>query len=281
VAILFLLLFVFTLWRRVRSRPVFQQEDAFLLLTFLAILLYAVSPQGFAGGAILKPRLSLYPWLLLIPWLSPGLSPRVKKAATGALALGALLYIGYMTHLYRMHGAKVARYLAALEPVRPNTRIFSLLFERTGPTDYLSHAIGYKALEKGLIDWDNYEAKHSFFPTRFRSSVVFPELGDAVLAPHNYRIKPNLDRIDALYTWKMSPRLILRRRLKRYYERSSKRFHGELYEVRRDGPGVESPNAQPSARRRDGASGGGSGPDLARSRGEQRREQPGGPVGGM
>lgn len=281
VAVLLLLLFLFTLGRKVRRRPLFQQEDVFLLLALLAILLYALSPQGLAGGAVLKPRLSLYPWLLLIPWLSPGFSPAARKAATGVLALGALLYLGYMTHLYRLHGAKVARYLAALEPVRPNTRILALLFERVGPTDSLSHAIGYKALEKGLIDWDNYEAKYSFFPTRFRSTVVFPDIGEAIMVPHNYRIRPNLDRVDAIYTWKMPPNFVLRRRLKRNYTRVSNRFRGELFEIRRDGPGVESPHAAPSARRQDGASGGGPGPDLSRPRRKQPREQPGGPVGGM
>lgn len=241
VAVLFLLLLLFTLGRKVRRRPVFHQEDAFLLLALLAILLYAVSPQGFAGGAVLKPRLSLYPWLLLIPWLSPGLSPRARKAATGALALGALLYLGYMTRLYRLYGGEVAKYLAALEPVRPNTRILPLFFERTGPTDYLSHAIGYKALEKGLIDWDNYEARYSFFPTRFRSSVVFPEMNGVLTAPHTLPIKPNLDRIDAVYTWKMPPDLkLMRKRLRRRYALVSRRFGGELYEIRRDGPGVES-----------------------------------------
>ncbi len=281
VGVLFLVLFLFTLGRKIRRRPFFQQEDVFLLLSLLAILFYAASPQGFAGGAVLKPRLSLYPWLLLIPWLSPGWSPRVVKTAAGALALGVLLYAGFMTYLYRVRGAEIVRYLAALEPVRPNTRIFALLFSRSLQTDVLSHAIGYKALEKGLIDWDNYEAKVSFFPTRFRSSVVFPDLGGAVLVPHSYRIKPNLDRVDALYTWQMPPGQILRRRLKRNYERVSERFGGELYEIQRDGPGIESLHDRPSGRRRDGAPGGGPGPHRARAVRERGRGKPVRPVGGM
>ncbi len=233
VVILFLVLFVLTLRRKVRSRLVFEQEDAFLLLAFLTTLLYAMSPQGLAGGAVLKPRLSLYPWLLLIPWLSPGVSPRVRKAATGALAAGALLYLGYMTHLYRVYGAEVARYLAALDPIRPNTRVLPLFFERTRPTDVLSHAFGYKALEKGLIDWDNYEAKVSFFPTRFRSSVAFPDVQGVFTAPRTFKVQRNLDRIDAVYTWKMPADVSLRNRLNRDYTLVSERFGGELYEIRR------------------------------------------------
>lgn len=242
IAVLFLGLLLAALGRKIWRRPIFQEQDAFLLLAVLAVILYDVSPQGLAGGSLLKPRLSLYPWLLLIPWFSLEPGRTARRAGTAVLALGALVYLGYMTHLYRVRGAEVEQYLAALEPVQPNTRILSLLFERTGPTDALSHAMGYKALEKGLIDWDNYEAHHSFFPTHFRGSVVFPELAGVILAPHTLRIKPNLDHIDAVYTWKMPPGHSFRKRLKRRYNRVSAKFGGELFEIRRDAPGVESPH---------------------------------------
>jgi hypothetical protein len=255
VAVLFLVLLLATLGRKIRRRPFFQERDAFLLLALLAVVLYSVSPQGLAGGSLLKPRLSLYPWLLLIPWFSLELGRTARRTGVALLALGALVYLGYMTHLYRVWGAEVEQYLAALEPVQPNTRILSLRFERKGPTDALSHAMGYKALEKGLIDWDNYEAHHSFFPTRYRSSVVFPELEGVILAPQTLRIKPNLDHIDAVYTWKMPPRHVFRKRLKRRYDRVSARFGGELFEIRRDAPGVESPQAGPYRKRRAGAPG--------------------------
>ncbi|HKI01457.1 MAG TPA: hypothetical protein VKK31_05715 [Thermoanaerobaculia bacterium] len=289
LAILFLLLLVLTLGRHLR-RPVVHQEDAFLLLAILFFVLYIFSPQGLAGGSLLKPRLSLYPYLLLIPWLSPGFSGKVRKAAAATLALAALLYLGNLTYWYRLRGGEVAQFLSALEPIRPNARIATLLFERTGPTDYLSHAIGYKALEKGLVDWDNYEAKHSFFPTRFRGSVVFPDLTGMVAMPRpSLILKPNLHYIDAVYTWKMPPGILLRKRLKRSYQRVSEGFGGELYEIRQDLPGIQSAHARPPRRRRDGPGAGnpGRGPrqDRARPRhgrpGRGQPDAPGGAVVGM
>jgi len=275
LAILFLALLAFTLGRKIRYRPFFRQEDAFLLLACLFFVLYVFSPQGLAGGSLLKPRLSLYPYLLLIPWFSPGLSGWTRKAGTAALALAALLYVGYLTHWYRVRGHEVAQFLSALEPIRPNTRVLPLLFERTGPTDVLSHAMGYMALEKGLVDWDNYEAKVGFFPTRFRDSVAFPYIPGAATAPRKVAVKPNLDHIDAVYTWRMPPGALLRKRLKRSYDRVSERFGGELYEIRRDGPGIESPHARPSRRRRDGLGAGDPGRGPRPDRPRPRRERPG------
>jgi len=285
LGILFLLLLLFTLWRKSRQRPFFRQEDLFLLLALLAFALYLFSPQGLQGGSLMKPRLSLYPYLLLIPWFSLGLSGTVRKAGTAVLALSALLYLGYLTHWYRVRGEEVAQFLSGLDAIQPHSRVMPLLFKRTGGTDILSHAIGYKALEKDLIDWDNYEAHYPFFPTRYRSSVVFPNGTGMVVAPSTVRLKSNLPYVDAIYTWRMPPRgLPFRKRLNKYYERVSEKHGGELYEIRRDAPGIESPHARPPRRRRDGLGGGVPGRGPRPDRPHPRRERPGrrrpGPPGG-
>jgi hypothetical protein len=90
------------------------------------------------------------------------------------------------------------------------------------------------AIEKGLIDWDNYEAKHSFFPTRFRGSVKFPHLAAVITTPRSLRVKINENLIDAVYTWQMPPQMPLRRRLRKSYERVERRLGGELWLRRAD-----------------------------------------------
>ncbi|HEX9944767.1 MAG TPA: hypothetical protein VGG03_22385 [Thermoanaerobaculia bacterium] len=233
LAILFLLLLLLTLWRRTRQRPLFREEDAFLLLALLFTAFYFFSPDGMAGGYLLKQRLSLYPFLLLIPWLSPRLEGRAKGSGAAALALLALLNLGYLLHGYRVRGEEMARYVSGLDLVQPNTRLLALLFQHSWPTDFLAHAAGYTALEKGLIDWDNYEAKTSFFPTRFRDSAAFPDIPGILTDPGSLRVKLNRDRIDAVYTWGMPPDQPLARRLGKHYELTSWTGEGALYEKRR------------------------------------------------
>lgn len=236
IAGLFLVALLLSLWRKARNRALFEREDVFLLLALLGVVLYALSPQGLAGGTVLKPRLSLYPWLLLIPWFSLGLGRTATRATVAVLAAAILCHLAYMTHLYRASGAEVERFLTALRPVRPNTRLLPVLFRTPRPTPFLNHAAGYTALEKGLIDWDNYEAKYSFFPVRFRRSVVYPEVVRLALAPQDLRPKGDVDLIDAVYTWKMPPGHALRKRLRRHYEQVSGHDGGELYEARSHSP---------------------------------------------
>jgi hypothetical protein len=223
---LFLLLLVLTLWRG-RGR---REEHAFLILAALLALLYFTSPEGMAGGFLLKQRLSLYPFLVLLPWLSLRLSGRAETAAAVGLALGALLYLGYLVQGYRELGAQEETFLAGAAPVAPNSRILPLLFERTGPTDFLSHAIDYVALEKGAIDWDNYEAKTTYFSVRFRDSVDFPELRGLPLEPGTYRVRPNVRRVDAVYVWRMPLGHPLGTRLRRSYTLTREDDGGMLFE---------------------------------------------------
>jgi hypothetical protein len=209
---LFLLLLAVSLWRG-RGR---REEHAFLVLAALLTLLYLTSPEGLAGGFLLKQRLSLYPFLVLLPWLTVRLSGRAEAAAAVGLALAALLYLGYLVQGYRELGAREETFLAGIAPLAPNSRVLPLLFERTGPTDFLSHAVDYVALEKGAVDWDNYEARTTYFPVRFRDSVDFPALSGA-RAPGSYRVRPNVRRVDAVYVWRMPLGHPLGMRLRRSY----------------------------------------------------------------
>lgn len=228
-AALCLLLLVLTWWRRERRRPFLRPEDAFLLVAFLGFVLYLVSPEAASGGGLLKQRLGLYPYLLLIPWFAPRLPKWAVRAGTATLVLAAGLHLAGLTHWYRANSGRVTDYLRGLEMVPPNTRILALRFERGPGLDMLSHSASYVAIQKGLIDWENYEARHTFFPTRFRPGIVLPELPGGVTAPAAFPVRRNKDRVDAVYTWKMPADNDLRQRLQRHYRLVSARAGGELY----------------------------------------------------
>lgn len=220
-----------------RRRKLLPREgNAFLLLALFLAVLYFLSPEGMLGGTMIKSRLSLYPWLALIPWLSPGLGERARRAAVGALALVLLLNAGYLVHWYRTLGGEMARYLAGLEPVRPDTRVLPLLFGHNTPAakvNVLGHAVSYAALEKGLVEWDNYEATSSHFPTRFRDSAPPPNTWEIEIRPGFLRTRLWRNRADYVYTWQMPPAHPLASRLGRFYELVSVENGGALWERRR------------------------------------------------
>jgi hypothetical protein len=240
VALAFLLLLIITLWRRRLLRP-WREEDAFLLLAAVFTVLYFLSPEGMSGGTMLKNRLCLYPYLILVPWLSPGFGGPTRRIAVGALAVAALLNLGDVTWWYRLLSGEMEGYLAGLDAVRPNTRVLPLLFPHQthgAKVDVLGHAMSYKALERGLVDWDNYEAASTHFPIRFRDTVPWPPIESIEAHPGRLRWTAWRRRAEYVYTWQMSPDRPLNGRLGRFYEpvADAGERGGVLWQLRREPP---------------------------------------------
>lgn len=229
-------LLLLTLSRDRLLRP-WKEENAFLLLAGVFTVIYFVSPEGVSGGTMLKNRLCLYPYLILVPWLAPGLGGWGRRIGVAALAAAALLNLGSVVEWYRLLSGDMAAYLAGLDGVRPNSRVLPLLFAHQAHgsrLDPLNHAIGYKALELGLIDWDNYEATSTHFPTRFRDSAPVPDTGEIEAAPGRLRMKIWKHRADYVYTWKMPPDHPFKGRLERFYQPVSSTGPGVLWERREE-----------------------------------------------
>ena len=234
LALAFLVLLVLTL-RREGVRRSLRGERAFLLLAALFTLLFFVSPEGMSGGTILKPRLCLYPYLILIPWFAPAWGARARRIGIAALVLVALLDLGYVIHKYVLLSARMEAYLAGVATVAPNSRVLPLRFwRRPGDdrVDVLSHAIDYQALELGLVDWDNYEAAVDFFPTAFRASAPPPPIVDIEARPGHLRVRAWSRRTDYVYTWRIPPGQPVVQRLARFFDPVATTGGGVLWKNR-------------------------------------------------
>jgi hypothetical protein len=231
LACIFLVLVGATLLsRRSNGAGGLRRDGAFPLLALVVVALYFFSPDGMGGGNILKPRLSMFPYLVLIPWLAPPLTPRARRLCVAGLALLAFLNLAYVTTVYQKRTGIMEKYLAGLAPVRPNTRVLPLVFWYDASV--LGHAIDYAALEKNLIDWNNFEATGSHFPVVFRASAPPPPYEEIERKPGGLSIEEWKDRADYVYTWRLPQRHPLVRRLAEHYDLISVVGSGALWERR-------------------------------------------------
>ncbi len=213
------------------------EEDGFLLLSLLAVVLFVLSPEGMSGGTLLKNRLSLYPYLLLLPWLRIGKIGR--GAVVGAMVLLTAFQAGKTVQWYRLMQPDVRAFLAATEAIPPDSRVLRLLFSRdtaSPPFGALGHLIGYTAAEKGLLDWDNYEAACGLFPVRFRPEVGKIDTYTMEANPGHVRLSEYRGRVDYVFAWKMPPDSPMALRLRRHYRPLAEIGPGSVY--RRKGRGM-------------------------------------------
>jgi hypothetical protein len=229
--VLSLLFFGLILLTLATRRTLWQPEDGFLLVALLAAAIFFWSPEGMSGGSLLKQRLSLYPFLFLIPWLAPTSGRVLRGVLAGALTLLAAVNLGYVVYWYDVLGREMETYLAGFEKVAPNTRLLPLLFDRgsaavMGP---YGHAAAYVALEKGLIDWDNYAAVTDLFPVRFKTPPERSMIRRIELYPAEFPLAAHLHEIDYVHTWSMPPDAPIARILARKYHLIWADGRGALY----------------------------------------------------
>lgn len=213
-----------------------RREHAFFVLALLFVALLLYGPDGMSGGSMLKPRLALYPYLLLLPWFTRALPPRLRAGLVAALAALAIANTAFQVERYRAISPEIAAYLRPLEKVPPGARVLPLTFERQGGAGLIgiyNHAIGYAALEKGFIEWDNYEAASTLFPTRFRLEVTRPDVYSIEADPAHFPIASHLDAVDYVYTWGLPAEAPVTAALAAYYRPVAAEGAGILFQRRR------------------------------------------------
>ena len=58
-------------------------------------------------------------------------------------------------------------------------------------------------MDKGLIDWDDYQAGFDLFPVRWRDGIVAPSPYPMELAFETYPVELLAPQVDYVYTWAM------------------------------------------------------------------------------
>jgi hypothetical protein len=198
-----------------------REEDAFLLLPLLLVAVYCFAPEGLAGGSNLKSRLALYPFLALLPWLSPRLAATPRATVIGLLTALALVNLGVTWSCYRTLDQRVSDYLRALDPVVPDSHVLPLSWDHDGDcarAGIFTHMLDYAAVEKGLVDWNNYQAMTDYFPVRFKAGIDYPPNFLMEWAPDRLPVEEYRRSTEYVLTWRMPVNGQAHRRILRYYD---------------------------------------------------------------
>src|SRR5437764_6095284 len=156
-------------WKR--RRIVIGERDAFLLLTLIAVAMYLIAPLGVQEGFVLKARLVIFPYVLLLPWLTPRLG---RFAFAVLLAMVAILNVLFIRDGWKRNDKLIAPAVIPIAAAAPLQTIVPLIFDRGSPASLhplLSHAASYGILDRRLVDLADYEASLAFFPVAYRTAV--------------------------------------------------------------------------------------------------------------
>jgi hypothetical protein len=224
LAVAFAVLIVLTLILEKRG-----ERDVFLVLAVLAVVAYLAAPISVQEALVLKARLLIFPYLVILPWLTPRI-PRWPLAIVLALAAAANVF--FIRDAWKRNDKLIAAAVEPLKAATPHRTIVPLVFDRSSPHStlpLLSHAVANGAAERKLVDLGNYEAGLPFFPVQFRAGVQRPPIISIETAPGDYDPNAWADAVEYVYTWKMPADAPLAARLLERYDLAAEHGQARLY----------------------------------------------------
>ncbi len=177
LGILFAILIIYTFLvkkRRLSQNllPSESLEDVFLLLAIIFSSFYFLLPNYISKGDLVTPRLSRYPFLMILPWLTPHLTKSAKYILGTTLTVLISIHFWFSISEYKNFNYGLEEYTAGIPWVEKNKTILPINFSYGGGDAnkigvYL-HAASYYALATGAIELLNYEGIKGYFPLKYK-----------------------------------------------------------------------------------------------------------------
>jgi hypothetical protein len=189
---------------RLRARPVFQEKDALLAVVALFVAATLFAPNETSSGGILKPRLGLMPFLLLIGWFEPlsgatGWLRGARRALCAATLALAAVHLATTVRYQAVASDDLEEYLAAEAEVAPGSRIMPLVwpgpFARAPAERFaigmripnpIAHAADWLGTDRHCANLMNFHAQNENFPILFRHAGTYAERLVRALATADY-----------------------------------------------------------------------------------------------
>ena len=145
------------------------------VIASIGVVLYALLPNGAKGHWFLSERLSLLPWLALLPLCTVQRFRWVQIGWFTTLA-GTFLFLAAMHHAPLKAEMDALNVLA--DRIEPESQIISLSFNSRPPeparAQVFLHAVDRLAVQRNAIDIGNYEGQTNHFQTRVKPELHWP-----------------------------------------------------------------------------------------------------------
>ena len=188
----------------IRKRWRWSEGDAFLLVTFALVAVYARTPAASSGGTMVMERMALFVVLSPLVWIAPRLPRRFEIAVVILFSIVSLLYTGYLARRYRGLSRRVTELVRSADAIGEGTTFVPLVRDVHVHGAYvpvLMHAIDYAAVEKHAVSIANYEAAAGYFPIRFRPGVTPLDTNAVGAAVGETDLTPYLARVPYVFLW--------------------------------------------------------------------------------
>ena len=152
----------------------------FFALVLLYSIVYFLSPDSISGGSLISDRLSLYLFLIFIVWLGTFRYKRWLKTSVVIISILVTLVSLYQKSIkFSEINPYIKDYMSGTELIHKSSTVLPLSYFNHGAClldkvsifyriDPLINAAGYIAAQKNCVEFLNYQAGTTYFPTQWK-----------------------------------------------------------------------------------------------------------------
>ena len=192
-AVLLAIAFVLTCYYRQKHRDLVW-TDSLLVAATAQFILYLLAPAAAAGVGLFNARMILFPLLTFVLWIA--IQPYKKiwtVLLTAAAVFASLSLVVRDFERYVWQTPMLGEFYATANHIERNSTILPLYFGESGydrngrdrslKYDPFLHATGLIAIERGLVDLNDYEAATRNFPLVYKDAL---DPGDIIVNGPQY-----------------------------------------------------------------------------------------------
>ena len=165
----------------IKTQNSVDDRQGWLLLAGLLLLGGIIGPDSFglAHGEFLPQRLLLLGFIALVPVFDADLNRWPGRCVFAAITLAVTLQAAIVWDYALYSDATAGQMIRAGKLVGRDQRIITLLVSSKGRfrANPLLHAENWLGVDTGNVVWNNYEARHYYFPVQFRPEIQRPDSG--------------------------------------------------------------------------------------------------------
>jgi hypothetical protein len=202
-----------------------DDRQGWIVLAALLLVGGIVGPDSFGPthGEFLPQRVLLLGFIALVPVFDADLSRWPGRFLLAAIVIAVGLQTAIVWDYALYCNATAGQIIRAAKLVGPDQRIVTLLVSTKGRfrANPLLHAENWLGVDTGNVVWNNYEARHYYFPVQFRPELKRPDSGKlewisihddptqkaARLQDWEELLNSHAKSIDVVLFWKSDPEL--------------------------------------------------------------------------
>lgn len=193
-------------------------RNGILVLAAGTLALYFLAPDATAGYAVISARLLVIPWVVFLVWAGDDFGRTGRWVMLVAATAFGLAFWGDTLCHYRKFNRELRDFCSGAAYVDEGAKLAYLYFSGWQyRIAVFATAASYYAIERGALNFNNYEGDQPAFPVNFGYDGFRPTPPD--LRPcEDYRVKKFAPAVDYVITWELPGGKPITRKLWRHYD---------------------------------------------------------------